>query len=49
MRTLGLTLLVAVALVSASGCHWHHHRRHHFDRTFNSQPANDHGGRSVTV
>jgi hypothetical protein len=49
MKSLALTLLVSVALVSASGCHWHHHRRNQFDRTFNSQPANDYGARSLTV
>ena len=31
MKTIALIALMAIGLVAASGCHWHHHRDNYSD------------------
>jgi hypothetical protein len=43
MKTLALTLLVAMGLLAVSGCHWHHRRHRHHSHSFNAPPSADPG------
>jgi hypothetical protein len=31
MKTLAILALLAIGLVTATGCHWHHHRSHRYN------------------